>query len=45
MQMARYFFFADTVGSLSMLPRKKGGVVDPQLKVSYFTCNRRGHCG
>lgn len=27
--------FADTVGSLSMLPRRKGGVVDPRLKVSW----------
>ena len=27
---------ADTVGSCSMLPRDKNGVVDPELKVDVF---------
>lgn len=28
----------DTVGSCSMLPREKQGVVDPKLKVSGYDC-------
>jgi hypothetical protein len=30
-------FESDTCGGASMLPKDKGGVVDPQLKVSIWT--------
>ena len=32
--LLHYIAYADTSGSCSMLPRDKGGVVDPRLKVS-----------